>query len=208
MNLSGGNFPELIRRSLKGAAPPQDFSPRRARGDLPPGFMPKPPWKLAAVLVPIVNRPAGASLLLTRRTERLQDHAGQVSFPGGGREQGDRDPVETALRETEEEIGLDRRYVEVLGFLQGYLTISGYTVTPVVGLVTPGFRLQPDPLEVAEIFEVPLQFLADPANRQLRERDLGGQKVAYYLFEFEGHAIWGATAAMLVDFLDTLVGAA
>ena len=156
------------------------------------------------MLVPIVLRSVGPRLLLTRRTERLQDHAGQVSFPGGGREQIDPDPVETALRETEEEIGLSRRHVEVLGFLHGYLTISGYTVTPVVGLVTPGFELRPDPLEVAEIFEVPVEFFLDPANRQLREREFGGRKLAYYLFEFEGHTIWGATAAMLVDFLDML----
>lgn len=145
-------------------------------------------------------------MLFTRRTERLHDHAGQVSFPGGGREDADRDPVDTALRETEEEVGLDRRRVEVVGFLDGYLTITGYAVTPVVGIVTPGFDLRPDPLEVAEVFEAPLAFLADPGNRELREREFGGRKLGYYLFNYGDQVIWGATAAMLVAFLDRLSG--
>ena len=156
------------------------------------------------MLVPVVERPGGHTLLFTRRTERLQDHAGQVSFPGGGREACDTDPIQTALRETEEEVGLGRQHVEVVGYLQGYLTVSAYAVTPVVGLVTPDFRLNPDPLEVAEIFEVPFLFLADPQNLQVKERDFAGHQFNYYQFDYQGHVIWGATAAMLVGFLDDL----
>ena len=146
-------------------------------------------------------------MLLTRRTERLQDHAGQVSFPGGSREKRDPDAVATALRETEEEIGLGRGHVEVAGFLDGYLTVTGYAVTPVVGLVKPGFSLAIDPLEVAEVFEVPLSFLMDPLSRQVERRELAGHDVGYYVFTYGQHRIWGATAAMLVNFLDKLMGA-
>ncbi|HEX2666944.1 MAG TPA: CoA pyrophosphatase [Gammaproteobacteria bacterium] len=204
MDLKGGNFPELIRRRFAGSQVPEDFSPRRMVGDLPPGFLPKQPWRPASVLLPLVTHPEGPTVLLTRRTDQLQDHGGQVSFPGGGREPQDPDPVATALRETREEIGLGHEYVEVVGYLRGYLTISGYAVTPVVGLVRPGFTLVPDPLEVAEVFEVPLAFLADTGNRQVQTREVGGEQVGFYLFEYRQHTIWGATAAMLVNFLDTL----
>lgn len=204
MELKGGNFPEFIRRRFAGTRAPEDFSPRRVLGDLPPDFLPKQPWKPASVLLPLVTRPE-PTVLFTQRTERLQDHAGQVSFPGGGREPADADPVETALRETEEEIGLARRHVEVTGYLRGYLTISGYTVTPVVGLVQPGFTLKTDPLEVAEVFEVPLKFLTDPANRKVESRTLAGKDVGFYVFQYRAHRIWGATAAMLVNFLDALL---
>ncbi|MGA9853372.1 MAG: CoA pyrophosphatase [Gammaproteobacteria bacterium] len=197
-------FESLIRRSLTGTQIPRDFSSRRALADLPPDMHPKQPWKSAAVLVPVVLRQPVPTILLTQRTEGLLDHAGQVSFPGGSREGADADPVQTALRETEEETGLERRFVETVGFLDGYLTITGFAVTPVVGLVNPGFRLRPDPLEVAEVFEVPLAFLRDPANRQVRQRQLAGRDLGYYLFEYNHHNIWGATAAMLVNFLNKL----
>ena len=182
MNIDGENITDLIRRRFAGTQPPKDFSARGAAGDLPPGFLPAPPWKPASVLVPVVLHP-DPTLLLTRRTEQLQDHAGQVSFPGGGRE-----------------------HLEVVGFLDGYLTVSGYAVTPVVALVAPGFELRLDPLEVAEVFEVPLAFLADPLNRQVRQRRLGDRDVSYYVFEYGPHFIWGATAGMLVNFLDKLTG--
>lgn len=204
MEFKGGTFHETLRRRFASTEPPQDFSLHRARGDLPSEFLPPPPWKPASVLLPVVARPEGATLLFTRRTERLHDHAGQVSFPGGGREAADRDAVETALRETEEETGIARQRVEVLGFLEGYLTVTGYAVTPVVGLVSPGFKLMPDPLEVAEVFEAPLGFLADPGNREVREREYAGHKLGYYLFKYGEQVIWGATAAMLVTFLDHL----
>lgn len=206
MDLKGGTFPELIRRRFEATQPPTDFSPRRALGDLPPGFLPPRPWRPASVLLPLVTHPAEPTVLLTRRTDRLQDHAGQVSFPGGGREPQDADAIVTALRETEEEIGLPRGQVEVAGYLRGYLTVSGYAVTPVVGLVPPGFSLKPDPLEVAEIFEVPLSFLADPANRHIESRTLGGENVGFYVFQYLEHRVWGATAAMLVNFLEALRG--
>ncbi len=204
MQKSSEDFESLIRLCLRGSQPPLNFTSRRARGDLPPDMRPKPPWKPAAVLVPVVARPQGPTILLTQRTDRLQDHAGQVSFPGGSREVTDSDPVQTALRETEEETGLQRRFVEVVGFLDGYLTITGYAVTPVVGLIKPDFHLDPDPLEVAAVFEVPLVFLSDPRNRQLRQSQLVGRDVGYYAFEYDHHTIWGATAAMLVNFLNKL----
>jgi 8-oxo-dGTP pyrophosphatase MutT (NUDIX family) len=203
MDLKGGNFPELIRRRFGGTHAPDDFSPRRVVGDLPPGFLPKQPWRQASVLLPLVTHPE-PTVLLTKRTEQLHDHAGQVSFPGGSREAEDRDPAATALRETHEEIGLEPGQIEVVGYLRGYLTISGYAVTPVVALVQPGFRLTVDPLEVAEVFEVPVAFLADPKNREVQTRELGGEKVGFYLFKYQEQIIWGATAAMLVNFLETL----
>ena len=202
MDPKGTNFPDLVRRCFGSTRAPDDFTPRRALGELPPGFLPAKPWRQASVLLPLVLRDE-PTVLLTQRTERLADHGGQVSFPGGGREPGDVDPVATALRETEEEVGLARTYIEVVGYLRGYLTISGYAVTPVVGLVQPGFALTPDPLEVAEIFEVPLSFLLEPRNRQLQTRELGGERVGFYFFDYQGHNIWGATASMLVNFLDT-----
>lgn len=202
--VKSGETLDRIRRRLAGSQPPAAFSPKRVKSDVPADFLPRPPWKPAAVLLPVVPRPAGASLLFTERTTGLQDHAGQVSFPGGSREPQDRDAADTALREAEEEIGLPRRQVEIAGYLNGYLTVTGYAITPVVGLVEPQFELRPDALEVAEVFEVPLGFLADPRNRQVRSRQVGGRDVGFYLFQYGSHVIWGATAAILVDFLDRL----
>lgn len=195
---------ELIRFSLKNSRPPRDFSPRRVLGDLPPDMLPRKPWKPAAVLVPLLTCRSDPTILLTERTRGLLDHAGQVSFPGGSREDRDADAVQTALREAEEETGLDHRLVEPVGYLDGYLTITGYAVTPVVGLVSAGFEPRPDPVEVAEVFEVPLAFLRDPTNRQVRQRRVGERELGYYLFEYHNHSIWGATAAMLVNLLQKL----
>jgi 8-oxo-dGTP pyrophosphatase MutT (NUDIX family) len=205
MEFNGVNFSDLIRQRFGDSKAPEDFSPRRVVGDLPPGFLPKQPWRSASVLLPLITHPE-PTVLLTKRTEQLHDHAGQVSFPGGGREPQDADSMATALRETHEEIGLTPNQVEVAGFLRGYLTITGFAVTPVVGLVKPGFVLTVDPLEVAEVFEVPLSFLADPKNREVQTRELGGEQVGFYLYRYQGQTIWGATAAMLVNFLDTLEG--
>lgn len=198
------NISEIIRYGLQNSTPPDHFTPRRAFGDLPPDLRPAKPWKDAAVLVPVILRDPEPTILLTERTRGLLDHAGQVSFPGGGRERRDADSVQTALRETREEIGLEPSQVEPVGFLDGYLTITGYAVTPVVGLVSPGFVLKPNPVEVTEVFEVPLAFLRDPANRQLRKRQLGNRELGYFLFAYGPHQIWGATAAMLVNFLQKL----
>jgi 8-oxo-dGTP pyrophosphatase MutT (NUDIX family) len=153
----------------------------------------------AAVLVPIIERPAGLTVLFTQRTAHLNDHAGQVSFPGGRCEFGDPSPIFTALRETEEEIGLARAAVEILGILPEYRTGTGFSVTPVVGLVQPPFALNPDSFEVAEVFEAPLAFLLDSANHQRHSMEIGGILRHYYAMPYEGYFIWGATAGMLVS---------
>ena len=153
----------------------------------------------AAVLVPLVRRENGLTVLLTRRTAHLNEHAGQISFPGGRSEPGDAYAAETALREAAEEIGLAAERVEVLGELHEYVTVTGYRVTPVVGLVTPPLELRLDDFEVAEVFEVPLEFLLDPANH-LRNRIVhGGRQRHYYAIPYRQYYIWGATAGMLMN---------
>ncbi|MCC7412927.1 MAG: CoA pyrophosphatase [Gammaproteobacteria bacterium] len=154
----------------------------------------------AAVLVPLVLRPQGLSVLLTRRTEHLDKHAGQVSFPGGHVETHDRDYVATALRETEEEIGLRPGYIHVVGALDECLTVTGYRVVPVVGLVHPGFDLRPDRFEVEEVFEVPLEHIFEPANHARDGLDFLGRRREFYVIQYQRHRIWGATAAILVNF--------
>ncbi|MBC7573252.1 MAG: CoA pyrophosphatase [Herminiimonas sp.] len=157
------------------------------------------PLTPASVLLPVVVRDAGLTLLFTQRTAHLTDHGGQVSFPGGRAEAYDTSAIDTALRETEEEVGLDRTHVEVLGILPEYRTGTGYRITPVVGLVQPPFSLRPDPREVAEIFEVPLQFLMDGANHQTRSAEFpnGRGRRSFYAMPYERFFIWGATAGML-----------
>lgn len=209
MNISANDAASLVRLSLKDSQPPQVFTIRRPPGALPLGMSPRPPWRSAAVLVPVVLRAVGEpTILLTERNERLLDHAGQVSFPGGSRSASDIDLVQTALRETEEETGLERSFVEVAGFLDGCLTVSGYAVTPVVGLVRPGFVLSPNAFEVAELFEVALSFLRNQNNCHIQERVIDGHTVSIYVFEYEHHVIWGATAAILVNLRDRLERAA
>jgi 8-oxo-dGTP pyrophosphatase MutT (NUDIX family) len=154
---------------------------------------------VAAVLVPIISHPKGLTVLFTQRTTHLRSHSGQVSFPGGRAEPGDASAEFTALRETEEEIGLRPASVEVLARLPDYRTRTGYRVTPVIGLLTLPVAFTPDPHEVAEIFEVPLDFLLDERNRQRRTREFQGQQVGYYVFEYGQKVIWGATAGMLVN---------
>ncbi len=155
------------------------------------------PLTPAAVLFPIVLRDGGQTVLLTQRTAHLRDHAGQISFPGGRVEAHDCSPTDTALRETEEEIGLTRERVEIVGFLPEYRTGTGFRVTPVVALVRPPFDLQPDPFEVAEIFEVPLAFLLDPANHQQHSLHYRGALRNYFAMPFGEYFIWGATAGMI-----------
>jgi len=152
----------------------------------------------AAVLVPLVMRPEGLQVLLTQRTAHLHDHAGQIAFPGGRAEPDDDGPVGTALRETEEETGLERQYVDILGAMPDYLTSTGFRVTPVVGLAVPEFKLAHDPFEVADVFEVPLEFLMNPANHRLHTATLvDGIPRRYYSIPFGERFIWGATAGML-----------
>ena len=157
------------------------------------------PFRAASVLIPIVMRDTGPTILLTERAAHLNHHAGQISFPGGRYEEEDLDPVTTALREAEEEIGLQRRYVEILGALPEYKTGTGYLVSPIVSLLEPGFSLRADPTEVAAIFEVPLAFLMDGKNHQLRSFELpdGAGQRQFYAMPYQQHFIWGATAGML-----------
>ena len=162
------------------------------------------PLTPAAVLVPLLNRPAGLSVLFTERSRNLPDHAGQISFPGGQVEAGDADAGATALREAEEEVGLPPARVTLLGQLAAYETVTGYRVTPVVGWVEPPFEAKADPVEVASVFEVPLAFLLEPANQQRHFRMVGDLRRDYYAIPYGDHYIWGATAAMLLIFDRTL----
>lgn len=155
------------------------------------------PATAASVLIALVQRPEGLSLVLTQRNADLTDHPGQISFPGGRAEAYDASPVETALREAEEEIGLDRSHVEVIGSLPDYYTGTGYRVTPVVALVTPPFTLQADPGEVEEIFEVPLAFLMDGLHHQRLSVELPSGRRSFYAMPYGTYYIWGATAGML-----------
>jgi 8-oxo-dGTP pyrophosphatase MutT (NUDIX family) len=160
----------------------------------------------AAVLVPLVNRPGRLHLLLTQRTPHLDDHAGQISFPGGRVEAADANREETALRETEEEIGLGRGTVALLGRLPVYEIPSGFRITPVVGWIEPPFTLKPDPFEVAAAFEAPLEHFLDAANYQRREFRFRGRHRHYLAIPYEGRYIWGATAGMLYDLCRMLRG--
>ncbi len=153
----------------------------------------------AAVLVPMVERDGRVNLLLTQRTEHLAAHAGQISFPGGGVEAADASREDTALRETEEEIGLARRHVKVLGALPEYLLPTGFRITPVVGWIEAPFDTQPDPYEVADIFEIPLSHFMDPARYQRHEYHFYGRHRHYVAIPYEGRYIWGATAGMLLS---------
>jgi 8-oxo-dGTP pyrophosphatase MutT (NUDIX family) len=152
----------------------------------------------AAVLIPLVLRPGGLTILLTQRTAHLNNHAGQISFPGGRAEHYDTSPADTALREAQEEIGLERDRVDIIGKLPDYLTGTGYHVVPVVGLITPPFDVVADPNEVAEIFEVPLAYLMNGEHHQRLSFDLpAGGRRSFYAMPYERYFIWGATAGML-----------
>lgn len=163
-------------------------------------------FRPAAVLVPLVAREPGMTVLLTKRTDHLHHHPGQISFPGGRVEETDISAVMTALRETEEEIGLDPDRVELLGELPEYFTGTGFRVTPVVGLVHPPFELDLDTFEVAEAFEVPLAFLLDTANHKRHSMHYRGRMREYWAMPWKDYYIWGATAGMLVSLQRLLVG--
>lgn len=162
-------------------------------------FLPDQPMVSAAVLVPLVLRETGVTVLLTRRTEHLRDHAGQISFPGGRCEDADDSPEMTALREAQEEVGLVSAQVEILGRLPEYRTGTGFCITPVVGLVSPPLNLKLDDFEVAEVFEAPLKFLLDRNNHQRHNVEYHGALREYYAMPWKGYYIWGATAGMLVS---------
>jgi 8-oxo-dGTP pyrophosphatase MutT (NUDIX family) len=159
-----------------------------AEGDLMP----------AAVLVAVVDRPS-PTVILTERPETMRKHPGQISFPGGRIDPGDDGPVAAALREAEEEIALPRDAVQLVGMADVYRTITGFEVTPVVGVVPPGLPLRPHPGEVAAMFEAPLDYLLDPRHQIVRTLEWRGRERCYYEIEWEGRRIWGATAAMIVN---------
>ena len=197
------------RRGFGGSADPLEAAAFRRvlRGDhdLNPGMTPpSTALRPAAVLVPLVDHPKGMSVLLTQRTAHLSAHAGQISFPGGRIEDADPDAVAAALRETEEEVGLRRDRVDVVGRLDTYVTGTGFEITPIVGIVAPPVPISIDPFEVAEAFEVPLSFILDRRNHQRIERDIGAHSRSYYVLPYDGRNIWGATAGILVNLAEVL----
>lgn len=166
------------------------------------------PLTPASVLIALVERDHGLSVILTRRADTLRRHTGQIALPGGRRDPGET-PWQTALREAEEEIGLHPSFVSLVGLSTPYQTGTGYLITPVVGFVRPGFTLTANPHEVADIFETPFGFLMDPANLEEHERELpSGEKRRFYAYTHEDRFIWGATAGVLRALYDRLYGAA
>jgi 8-oxo-dGTP pyrophosphatase MutT (NUDIX family) len=198
-----------VRAGLRPEPPgPQDpTSNPRGDHDLEPDVLEaalaRPP-RLAAVLVPLVPRGDAVTVLFTQRAAHLRDHSGQIAFPGGKIDPGDPSPLAAALREAEEEIGLPRHAVRPLGYLDPYLSGTGFLVTPVVGLVAPetGLRLNPD--EVADAFEVPLDFLLDVANHALHSREWRGRQRRYYAIPFGDRYIWGVTAGIVRNLYERL----
>ena len=206
MTLATSQFRQLAMSRLSAAPPP---NAQRGDHDLNPDTAQEMSGSgqvvAAAVLVPIVARPSGLTMLLTQRTADLSSHAGQVAFPGGKVDPDDDGPLAAALREAEEEIGLERRFVEPLGFLDGYQTGTGFRIVPAVALVSEGFVLRLNAREVSNAFEVPLAFLFDPANHQRQSREWRGKARTFYAMPYGGHFIWGATAGMIRNLYERLI---
>lgn len=195
---------ETLRARLTRTAPELPLKPLRSDYDFNPNYEHVAQELVpAAVLLPIIAR-RDPTLLFTRRTADLARHAGQVSFPGGRWHPEDASLTHTALRETQEETGIETSRVTVAGFLDPYETVTGFAILPVVALIDEGFSLRPNPQEVAEIFEVPLAFLLDPANCQRGSREWRGGHRQFHSFAWRGHTIWGATAAILVNLRERL----
>lgn len=195
---------EMVRRAVTHAVagPSSDYDLNPEVRDLLPA---ERALRAAAVLCPIVERDSGLNVILTRRSDALRSHSGQVAFPGGRRDSTDPSLAHAALREAEEEIGLARDLVELIGAVDGHETVTGFSVTPFVGFVDPGFTPRPDPAEVAEVFETPLAFLMDPVNRQRHYRDWNGTRRYFYAMPYGDYYIWGATARMLVGLSDRII---
>lgn len=192
-----------LRRAVRALDdPPQP--PGWNATDFPELWSDDTPLRPAAVLLPIVCRGDALSMLFTRRNERMRHHAGQVSFPGGAVDAGDTDAIAAALRETHEETGITTDFVQPFGFLDCFDTISGFTVAPVIGLVRDGFKLAPNADEVAEVFEVPLDFILAPDRMQRQEILWRGRPREIFEFDYAGRRIWGATAAILQNLLRRL----
>jgi 8-oxo-dGTP pyrophosphatase MutT (NUDIX family) len=211
LRLTGEDFIRLAAQKLRSEPPlPGDVIGRpRGDHDLQSHAAPAPDERTAvqaAVLIPVVMREGGPTVLLTQRAAALRSHSAQIAFPGGRVDAVDGSPVVTALRETEEEIGLSREHVRTLGFLDAYLTGTGYRIIPVVGLVEPPFSLAINAHEVDEAFETPLAFLLDPANHRREGREWQGLWRTYYAMPFEGRYIWGATAGMIRNLYERLAG--
>jgi 8-oxo-dGTP pyrophosphatase MutT (NUDIX family) len=196
---------EIIRQRLAGTELPSSptdiiMPPGSSRWPEPMREQLSGTLKPAGVLIPIIERRAELSVLLTQRSAELKHHAGQVSFPGGRMEEHDISVAATALRETQEEVGIDAQHISVLGYLQTMPTVTGYAVTPVVGMVSADAELVVDPTEVEYTFEVPLSFLLDESNDVRTEWDAHDRKVPMVEFQWEGERIWGATAFMIISF--------
>lgn len=211
LNLSAERFAALARQRLRPDPPRLGDVIARPRGDHEGQEHPVPiPDEKraipAAVLIGVVPRPEGPTVLLTQRAATLRSHSAQVAFPGGRVDAVDGSPVVTALRETEEEIGLSRERISTLGFLDAYLTGTGYRIVPVVALVEPPFSLTLNPSEVDAAFETPLSFLLDPANHRREGREWKGHFRTYYAMPFGDRYIWGATAGIIRNLYERLAG--
>ncbi len=172
---------------------PSDFDLNPDAENEPPGM----PLMAAAVLVPLITGSETLSVLLTERTAHLAQHAGQIAFPGGKIEAADQGPLAAALREAREEIGLDSHFIEPLGYLEPYRTGTGFLVTPVIAAIKPGFSLAPDASEVADVFEVPFDFLMDTRNHRVDSRFWRGADRRFYAMPYKERYIWGATAGII-----------
>jgi len=205
MNAQAYLSQEALHARLLATPPALPLIPSRSDYDLNPSARPNGPRTLvpAAVMIPVVARNE-PTVLFTMRSETLPRHPGQVSFPGGCAQEADDSLVHTALREMQEETGIDPSFVTVAGFLSPYETVTGYAVLPVVGLVREGFAVSVNAREVDGVFEVPLAFLIDPASRREQQREWKGSQRRFYAFQYGTHYIWGATAAILVELAERL----